>query len=84
MPYIAGMSLGSWILIIAIAIWAFIAIKCYFFGGFKKHGDSSRPHVSSKPAAPAANACAPRKTSAACPASAPFSSRPVRRNVPVS
>ena len=32
MPYIAGMSLGSWILIIAIAIWTFIAIKCYFFG----------------------------------------------------
>lgn len=47
MPYIAGMSLGSWILIIAIAIWTFIAIKCYFFGGFKKHGEGSRPHVGS-------------------------------------
>ena len=34
---IAGMSIGSWILVIVLAIWAFIAIKVYFFGGFKKN-----------------------------------------------
>ena len=33
---IAGMSIGSWILIIVLALWAFVAVKVYFFGGFKK------------------------------------------------
>lgn len=33
---IAGMSIGSWILIVIIAVWTVIAIKIYFFGGFKK------------------------------------------------
>ena len=31
-----GMSIGSWILIAIIAIWFVLAIKIYFFGGFKK------------------------------------------------
>ena len=47
MPYIAGMSLGSWILIAIIVIWALIAIKCYFFGGFKKRPKGSKTHVGS-------------------------------------
>lgn len=33
---ILGMSIGSWILIIFLAFWFFVAIKVYFFGGFKK------------------------------------------------
>lgn len=37
MPYILGMSLGAWIVLILIIVWAFIAIKVYFFGGFKRH-----------------------------------------------
>ena len=36
MPYFLGMSLGSWILLAVIIAWAAIAIKVYFFGGFKK------------------------------------------------
>ena len=32
---IAGMSIGSWILIIVICVWAVLAIKSYFFGGIK-------------------------------------------------
>ena len=47
MPYIAGMSLGSWILIAVIVVWAFIAIKVYFFGGFKKRPKGSKAHVGS-------------------------------------
>ena len=33
---IAGMSVGSWILILVIIVWAAISIKSYFFGGFKR------------------------------------------------
>lgn len=34
---IAGMSIGSWILVIVLIVWAVIAVKVYFFGGFKKN-----------------------------------------------
>lgn len=33
---IAGMSIGSWILVAVIVVWAAIAIKVYFLGDFKK------------------------------------------------
>lgn len=36
MPELFGMSIGSWILLLVIIVWAVIAIKVYFFGGFKK------------------------------------------------
>lgn len=42
MPQIAGMSIGSWILLAVIIAWAAIAIKVYFFGGFKKKGSRSK------------------------------------------
>lgn len=42
MPQIAGMSIGSWILLAVIIAWAVIAIKVYFFGGFKKKGGKSK------------------------------------------
>ena len=32
---ILGMSIGSWILILIIVVWAVLAIKSYFFGGLK-------------------------------------------------
>ncbi len=44
MPYIFGMSLGSWILIALLVLWAFVAIKVYFFGGFKKKKRGARGH----------------------------------------
>lgn len=36
MPHILGMSIGAWIVLLVIIAWAAIAIKVYFFGGFKK------------------------------------------------
>lgn len=38
MPHFLGMSIGAWIVLIVIIAWAVIAIKVYFFGGFKKKG----------------------------------------------
>lgn len=32
------MNLASWIILIIVAAWIFVAIKCAFFGGFGKKG----------------------------------------------
>jgi hypothetical protein len=45
MPEIAGMSIGSWLLIIFLIIWAFVAIKVYFLGGFKKRPKGTKAHI---------------------------------------
>ncbi len=80
MPYIFGMSLGSWILVIVIAIWIILAIKIYFFGGFKKRpkgqkasvgaccdtGDSPSTESSKKKDASKTNAVDPENCDGVC------------------